>query len=373
MTIILHVGAAKCGSSSLQAQLSSCPLLSADDGSAHYEYVCVTRKGNLLRRDEMQQHAQLTPYEAQASAGAEWPWATDKTALKRLSSRLQDVLAEGRTPIASQESWLGQAEIFEANETLPRLGLRAKVVVFVRPQIPWLNSAWWQWGAWSPLNFRDWVECSKHISRWTSLTDAWRSVPGVDSVEIHLVGDVVSTFFRSIGIATQSAPRRNSSLDQNLLRYLRGRPDLRSMHASNVDFVLEQRLAAGPKGTPWVLEADQISDLIEYYRTDNKELSSLVSSEARQEMEQDPMWWDPAAYAGREAISADAIDPSVEVLQDISGRAIDAVIGLDKRVRVLEAAQRNLTLALEAEKRKPMGPRLRKAISVNGVRRLVGV
>jgi hypothetical protein len=416
MTIILHVGAGKCGSSSLQAQLSSCPLLSADDGSAHYEYVCITGNGDLLRRETIQRQARLTPYEVEVSAGAEKPWATDAATLEQLSLQLRDVLAHGRTPIASQESWLGQARIFKDNEILPQLGLRAKVVVFVRPQILWLNSAWWQWGVWLPNSFHNFVENNKHSARWTTMTDAWRSVPGVDEVEIHAAcGDVVATFFRSIGIAVEGAKRRNVSLDENLLSYLRTRPDLRPSHSPLVEFILEQRLAANARGSPWVLPHEQISDLIEYYRADNLDLLSLVSSDARQAIEDDPMWWDAAAYREHEVIPAEFAEPGVEALKDVAGRAIDAVISLDGRVRILEESQRELILALEAQRQitraaeakhyeltqaaeaaqceftreaeaarfelartieaakpKPMAVRLRKAISINGIRRMVG-
>jgi len=387
MTIILHVGAGKCGSSSLQAQLSSCPLLNADDGSQRYEYVCITQDGNLLRRERIQRQARLTPYEVQVSAGAEKPWATDVAALEQLSLRLQDVLADRRTPIASQESWIGQASIFNANEILLRLGLCAKVVIFVRPQIPWLNSAWWQWGVWSSHDFRAFIENNKPSARWAQLIGAWQSVPGVDEVEIHpCAGDVVSSFFRSIGITMESAKRRNASLDENLLNYLRRRPDLRTYENPLVDFVLEQRLAANAKGTPWVVQPEQISDLIEYYRAGNLDLLSLVSSEARQAMEQDPMWWDAAAYSERRAVPAELQEPTIEALEDISARAIDAVIQLDARVRTLEESQRELDRELmlakevalralaakEAEERKLVSSRLRKAISINGVRRLVG-
>jgi hypothetical protein len=301
-------------------------------------------------------------------------------------------LAGGCTPIASQESWLLESNIFKANETLPRLGLRAKVVVFVRPQIPWMNSLWWQSGAWSSTDFREFIEANKRSARWAALTDAWRSVPGVDEVEIHLVRDVVSTFFRSIGITLESPKRRNVSLDENLLSYLRTRPDLRPVHNPVVDFVLEQRLAANAKGTPWVLQRNQISDLMDYYRADNLDLLSLVSSEARQAMEQDPMWWDAAAYSERQAVPAERAEPGIEALKDVAGRAIDSVIGLDGRVRELEESQRQLILALEAQRQltraaeaarcqpapaavaakpKPMAARLRKAISINGIRRMV--
>jgi hypothetical protein len=384
MSIILHVGAGKCGSSSLQTHLSSKPLLQADNGSALYEYVCITPSGDLLRHDAVEREARLVPPEAQTSCGAEHPWASDEAALKRLSSQFSAILVAGRTPIASRESWLNQSKIFADHQILARLGLRAKVVVFVRPQIPWLNSGWWQWGAWTSRTLRDWVEVSKQNILWARLIGEWQSVPGVESVEVHPAsGDVVSTFFRSIGISIAGSKRRNTSLDGALLNHLRRRGDLRSEHGSGVEFILEKHLATSSKGTPWVLEQNQIADLIAFFRADNEALLSLVSSEARQEMERDPMWWDPAAYSQCNAVSADITEPTIEALEDISRRAIDAVIRLDIRVRALEAiqyrltieaetARRDLALAAEAAKPRPMARRLRKAISINGIRRLVG-
>ena len=437
MTVILHVGAGKCGSSSLQTQLSSKPLLQADNGSALYEYICIQPNGDVLRGDALERAALRAPHDSQVSVGAEQPWGNEVGAIDRLSSQLKAVLAEGRTPIASCKSWLYQPEIFRANDLLTRLGVRAKIVVFVRPQILWLNSAWWQWGVWSSFNLEDWVESIKHSPSWAKLIGEWQSMPGVETVEVHLAtGNVVSTFFRLIGVSIADVHRRNTSLDGNLLQYLRGRPELRVQLGTGIEFILEKWLAAEPNGTPWVLEQDQISRLIEYYRPDTRELLSLVSSEAREDMERDPMWWDPAAYSERKAVSANAAEPSVEALKNISDRAIDAVIRLDRRVRDLEMAQRDLSaaleaqhaqtltaqaaahdlslaldaqraetftaqaserdlslaldaqrtqtltaqaaaherfLALEAAKAKPLAPLLRKAVSINGIRRLVRV
>lgn len=395
MAIILHVGAGKCGSSSLQAHMSNNPRFSADDASTHYEYVCVQRNGDLLQGERIQLHTRMTPYGCQVSAGAEWPWAMDDAALKTLSTKLHQVIAQGRTPVASQESWFGEARHFAANNTLPRLGLRAKVVVFVRPQVAWLNSSWWQWGAWSSLDFRNWVEGTRQNVRWTQNIAAWEAVPGVDSVEVHLVGqDVVAEFLGSLGVTIDSSKRRNVSLDSNVLNYLRRRTDLRSLHNPVVDFVLEQRLAPAATGTPWVMQPDQISALIEYYREDNLKLLSLLPRDTRTVMENDPHWWDPAAYGERKAVPADLPEPTVEALDNVCARAIDAVIQLDGRVRTLEQSQRELIRASaaakramllatqEAEcrepapqkavKRKARAIMLRKAISINGIRRLVG-
>lgn len=424
MTIILHVGAGKCGSSSLQAHMSNNPLFSADDASAHYEYVCITRDGNLLRGEEIGLYSRMSPYGCQVSAGADAPWAAEEAALERLSTQLRQVIAQGRTPVASQECWLRQAWLFTNNETLPRLGVRAKVVAFVRPQVPYLISSWWQWGVWVSPDFPKWVEEGKRNHRWTAQICPWQSAPGVDSVEVYTVdGDVVATFLGSLGVTIENSERRNIGLDANLLNYLRRRKDLRSMHNPVVEFILQQRLAPNADGTPWLLEHDKIAELIAFYREDNLKLLSLLSGDARRAMEQDPHWWDPAAYSSRKAVPAELPEPSVAALDDICTRAIDAVIKLDGQVRVLEQTQRELNLAwetsnrelflakeevamreraaeaarcdltaeaamrertaeeatrravaaaLEAERRKRIGPRLRKAISINGIRRLVG-
>jgi hypothetical protein len=374
MTIILHVGAGKCGSSSLQTQLSGKPLLPADDGSALYEYVCIRPNGDLLRGSELERLAMLTPHDSQVSVGAEHAWGCEADPIDRLSWQLRAVLAEGRTPIASCESWLYQSSIFRNNALLTRLGVRAKIIVFVRPQLQWLNSAWWQWGAWEYSDLQHWVESIKHSPLWAKMIGEWQSLPGVESVEVHLAaGDVVSTFFRSIGVSLENPQRRNASLDGNLLGYLRGRPDLREKLGTGVEFILEKRLAVEPKGMPWVLEHDQIASLIEYYRADNTELLALFSPEARAAMQRDPMWWDAAAYSGREVVSPDGIEPGIEALEDISHRAIDAVIRLDEHVRALEVTRRDLVLALEAATPRRFAPKLRKAVSINGIRRLVGV
>jgi hypothetical protein len=87
MNCILHVGAGKCGSSSLQAALSSRPSFSAGDGSA-YEYVCIgPPQSGLSRKTAITHAASRSPHGYLGSAKAE-TWAEDEAYFSRLVERI---------------------------------------------------------------------------------------------------------------------------------------------------------------------------------------------------------------------------------------------------------------------------------------------
>ena len=146
MNCILHIGAGKCGSSSLQTALSRNPTFTGGNG-ATYKYVCIDPPGpRLLRDGEVLRAANVNPHQYCCSRPASL-WAPEKCTIKSLTQQFDDLLGGGFTPILSWEDWINEAGLFSELRILPRLGLSAKIIVFIRPQIPWINSAWWQWGA----------------------------------------------------------------------------------------------------------------------------------------------------------------------------------------------------------------------------------
>jgi hypothetical protein len=344
MHLILHIGAGRCGSSSLQTLLSQQPFWTADDASQRYEYVCILPDGNLLRGAHLRRTAKSFPEGFCVSVGAEAAFAGDEAVLVRLSGQLRSMIDDGITPIASWEGWLTQPHFFAKHDVFRRLGVAAKLIAFVRPQLPWLNSAWWQWGAWSGQEFRQWVEASRPKARWATLLASWREVPGVASLETHMARrDVVKTLFASLGVSPPELARRNKGEDPVVLRLLQNAPDHIRSRRSSLGFVLERWLPElGKNGAPWVFTPDDAAALIEGYRADNERLLNLVSPEAKRDMLAEPEWWDANTFANRRVSSAYGAGPSADELGDFAKRALRAIAKLDERVRSLEL--RELTM-----------------------------
>jgi len=65
---------------------------------------------------------------------------------------------------------LGQAKEFNTLLQLvapPDSNRDVELIAFVRPQVKWINSAWWQWGAWDANNdFESWLETAIGACQW---------------------------------------------------------------------------------------------------------------------------------------------------------------------------------------------------------------
>ncbi|MGB0085647.1 MAG: hypothetical protein WBP94_09790, partial [Rhodomicrobiaceae bacterium] len=334
------VGAGKCGSSSLQSALSLRPVFASFDASARYEYACIVPEYTGLLRGEMliRGAAQMSPAGYCCSSAAK-RWAGDENFLARLNEDFIKMAKANVIPILSWEEWLYDASAFADHTILRRLGLSAKIVVFVRPQVPWINSAWWQWGAWSGQEFDDWLEIwAKEVTLWADLIRSWQSVPGVRTVEVYAATrDVVAAFFRSIGAPAPDVEVSNKSLDADLVRFFQRNREFRpNEHASEIDFVLQRCLAPSPKETPWVIPWTKVAELTEYFRPSNEDLLSLVSPSERAFIENDPQWWDAEAYRHREVASPTPPVPTIEEVEDLARRALRAVVSLEERVRMLQ-------------------------------------
>lgn len=397
MNCILHIGAGKCGSSSLQTALSHNPNFTGGNG-ATYKYVCIELPGTRLLRDgELLRAACANAHQYCCSRPASL-WAPEPCTIESLRQQFGDLLAGGFTPILSWEDWINEAGLFSELRILPRLGLNAKVVVFIRPQIPWINSAWWQWGAWSGLDFERWLSArAMAMVGWAELIESWQAVPGVESVDVYAATrDVVATFYRAIEAEPPGSAISNVSLDAAILRFFQRNSEFRPHeHASPIDFVLQRCLAAGAKRTPWVIPQARIAELIDYFRPSNERLLALVSPNERRLIENDPGWWDADAYRDREALPSGPIEAELGDIEDLARRAIEAVVTLDAQVRSLrpgpapgepspcdlaalkhrleiaEATIRSLEAELISERTKLLPRKLRKAVSVNGLRRMI--
>jgi hypothetical protein len=341
MDCILHIGAGKCGSSSLQKALLLNGATTARNCQRKYEYMCIDRyDGVLLRGDKLKERAQSGPFSFYTSCGAQW-LIRSSSDMSRLRREFMKVAREDIVPILSWEDWLYEAPLFIQHNLLRELGLNATVIVFVRPQISWINAAWWQWGAWSNLEFGDWLEAwAKERAQWAELIEQWKLVPGVGQVEVRLATrNVVSSFSDFIGATIPSREVVNPGLDADTLRFIQRNDEFHEDERVHKNmFILGRRLSGISKLTPWVIPRDMVKALLSYFREGNERLLSLVPSSVREEIEADARWWEAEAYADRKAESP-APQPAGD--EELTCRALHAVIELDEHIRHLEARLRH--------------------------------
>ena len=94
--------------------------------------------------------------------------------------------------------------------------MRARVVAYVRPQIEWFNSAWWQWWTWrdefdTPADLlRQWRGGWRPgFMRWRTQLAPWLVNPSVDGLTVRLYRrDTLPDFLELLGAAGTGAGAR---------------------------------------------------------------------------------------------------------------------------------------------------------------------
>lgn len=322
--LVLHIGAGKCGSSSLQASLSAQPVLHGADGRT-YEYFAIIGGGKVLRGNDITANARssIHSYTSSIDLGAPQNAA-------HIAQGLKTILAfEGENiPLLSNEGWVNRPKVF-AEEIIPHLGrCDIRAILYIRPPLDWLNSAWWQWGAWTGLDFETWATASSRHILWARLVRLWHEMDNVSQVDIRLATtDVVADLGGVLKADLPKAEIANSSSDRLYLRMLQRHRVLRpDPHQSALDFVFG-KWAPGPKEpTPWVIPEDFGTQVLEKARPNYETLLRRVSPEIAQQIKDDPRWWSYEPYCDRQLEPAAPAPLTTKEYAEFSVRAAQGLI-----------------------------------------------
>lgn len=339
---ILHAGFGKCGSSALQTALSGQPSLGNAASAVEY---AVLQSASVLSKASVTQAANASPFGYQTSIAAKPLAAQSRSALRAKADVLRDLVGTGGTVILSNEGWVNDHDLFAEKKLLVALGLECEVVMYVRPPVEWLNSGWWQWGAWTGARFPRWLNNTLDRVRWADRIKRWQEVPGVEKVTVRLLpDDVVSDFFSIVGVEAGGAKeRRNGSLAGGILRMFQHHTELRpGPHESAIDFVLARHLSEVGGSAPWVMGPRPIERTIQATKDSNEQLLHLLDEESAAEMAADARWWDPEAYNDRhrEAPHKRALDR--DGLDNLAAEAMQRIFELDTENRRLRHQLENL-------------------------------
>jgi hypothetical protein len=307
---ILHVGADKCGSSSIQGFLSHQPVLLSSDHRVTFEYACIRHSG-LLAADDIRTRAKQTVSGYFNSHPTSRILDLGEFDVLSIQQRIADHPAD---LIFSCEGWLRSLLRTEHSQALfnllspPGSGRDLEFIAFVRPPVKWINSAWWQWGVWGCQDgFDAWLQHAIKLSSWHTYLEPLAQNPRVDRLIVEpVLADVVSQFCDILGVATVAdmPARSNISLPAEALQlYLHHRHHRPDAHASANDFLIMQAIGRHQREytrTPWVLGMDQVQQIIEATHASNLKLLEYVSDSSRQQILDDSSWWEPRCYEHRQ-------------------------------------------------------------------------
>jgi hypothetical protein len=340
MSVTLHIGMGKCGSSSLQTFLTQNFRL-IDFNKKKYVYGILRPNGSLITGFNfyLLKKANFSNFGYISSANYK-KVINDLASVGRLSRQLAKYNGN-RHLLLSNEGWGREYDLWSKYDPFTSSDIKVNIVMYIRPPVCWMNSAWWQWGAWTGLDFSTWFERTLLKCNWNSVYEKWKSLPFVKDINVRvLTEDIVSDFCEHLNIDVTMFNRNNKykvnqSLPSEILRFLQKYPELRpSAHSSKIDFILSRQLNL--KGKPdWILDKHKIKKIVNSTHKSNMKIKQVLSSQHCQAMESDPRWWSENAYHDKKAKSPHLLLESEIDYDSLTYALVKRIVEMDSSERFL--------------------------------------
>ncbi len=296
--ILIHAGMPKCGSSTLQSILSTEKFHTSNP---EILYVSIDGNGNLLYGKKLFDVSKKSPYQYSSSADIERLLELGVEIKIKIKNEIEDLLEMYDTIIISNEAW--GVKPAKVNEFfLPIFSNNTKyivdVLVYIRPQVDWLNSAWWQWGAWTDHSLDFWIEHNFTQANWLKHIEEWERLPWTNHIGVRLLNaNLIQDFLYAIHAKKENYERSNKSSPASLLRFFQKNREFRKgAHDSSKEFILLKWLPFNDAKTPWVLHSSLIKLILKNYTEDNIKLLQYLDEQTKMEFKRNLKWSSELAY-----------------------------------------------------------------------------
>jgi len=302
--LILHIGAPKCGSSTLQTALTQMPDLTGQDGQK-YRYVSTLVQSNAAALAPFT----LTPVygrtltqlgRSSAYGYTGFPNISDARMYEKCTHGIRMAYGKGRRknhiPILSNEGWIHRHDAFAG--ILKSLGNPpVDVVAFLRPPIEWLNASYWQWGVWTTPNLQTWIQRSGMPYSFGMDLKAWSRIPNVRLRVYPSKPDIVAHFAGLYGLSLPSGRESNRSsppvLIDFLLRNRRFRPHA---HQPATEFIFQRWCPKLNTRQPWAVGSAQVLGYRPIVQQNIQILKEILSSTDCARLFAEPRWLAETPY-----------------------------------------------------------------------------
>lgn len=336
--LILHIGGAKCGSSALQTELSVTDWAAQN---SEFVYATLDPVNGIFQGDAMRLHAMEAQHGYAASASAHDLLGIEPNQRRAMFDELRTLAAVSKCVVLSNEGWLQQADAFVDGGLLDEIGLPFDIFLVVRPQVEFLNSGWWQWGAWEDAPLVDWVRRAAQEVHWHRFLEKWIAHPNCREVKVRLMSkDIVGDFFAAFSLSRLiggEGNKLNASLPGDILRLYQRHRHLRpGPQFPATDFVIG-RLGISGAPTPWVIPPDLAAEVIAASRADNERLLAMLPEDDAARMLADPAWWSTEAFADKTLQSPLPQEPDAAAIDGLCASIVEAVARFDLELRLLRS------------------------------------
>ena len=309
-SLILHIGAPKCGSSALQTALTRHPDL-RDSAGRRLRYIALRQQNNgyhPVYGNMVQRRGAASVYGYMC-----WPNFGRHTDSGPILKAMQDVLHAGQrggwVPVLSCEGWINHPDLFAG--ALADLGHpQVDVVCFLRPPAEWVNAAWWQWGIWSVPSVDVWLNRGGLPYGFADHLERWAAIPNLTLRVRRSRPDAVQKFNALYGCNLGAQKAENISSPASLLGFLlRNRAYRETPHDARSEFIFQRWCPQVPGKRLWALAPRHNHKLRPVTWHSREVLQRLLPDADRKDLFDDPRWTSEDPYH-------DAIRSGISILND---------------------------------------------------------
>lgn len=284
--LILHIGAGKCGSSTIQSILGrnfSSPSGKKNKVGENLKYACLLNNGDILMGPPLER-TQDQSFSNYVSSNIS---LNDSAKILSQLEKLNDTVSENDSVIISNEGWAnGLTPEFEG--ALNKFSAPLDILLVIRPPVEWMNSSWWQWGVWTDQTLENWIKHQTPAVNYYVQLQKWNSLKHIEKFRVAEISegltDVLAEFLDVDPEALKIEKNVNVATNFSLLRHLIIHKEKygRKTHDPQIEFKLNRILNLPNNPPPFIIPHHLSTVIIENSISSSKNILQKIQSDKRQ-------------------------------------------------------------------------------------------